>query len=625
MATETAAGALDPVAAIALVGALGVGAQWLAWKFRMPAIVLMLAAGLIVGPVLGVFEPARDIGPLYLPMISIAVAIILFEGGLTLNLHTLRDAAAGVKRLVFIGAPLGWLLSTLALRYGAGTTWESAAVFGGIMIVTGPTVIAPLLRSARLSRRPAALLQWEAILNDPVGALAAVLALEVVIVLRTAEELWGAFGTLVFGIGLAAVLGGVAGYVVAWAFSRAKVPEYMKVPVLFVLVLAVFAVSDSILHESGLLAVTVMGVVIANSNLASYEELRRFKEHATILLVSGVFILLAASLDFSALSQLTWRSILFVVVVLSVVRPVTVFLALAPTKLPMREKVLVATTGPRGVVLVAVAGLFGERLIGLGIEDGALIGPLAFILVAASVVVHGFTLAPVARFLKVRAAEVPGVILVGGSYWTTALAEALKGAEVPVLITDPNRGHLRRAREAGIATFFGDILSEGAELQVDMNGYKMAIAATDNDAYNTLVATELGPEFGRENVYQLGREKMANARHALPSSLGGRNFAKRATYNELNRLMWQGWGFSVTRLSEEYTLEEWRASREDARLIGFIDTSGEMHFVSGDEDVAETPGLHVVAMVPPENGNRAAARPGAKADGTIVDGHGAGV
>jgi len=601
MAIETEAAAMDPVAAIALVGALGVGAQWIAWQLRMPAIVLMLAAGLVVGPLLGVFDPGRDIGPLYLPMISIAVAIILFEGGLTLNFHTLRDAAEGVKRLVFIGAPLGWLLSTLALRFGAGTTWESAAVFGGIMIVTGPTVIAPLLRSARLARRPAALLQWEAILNDPVGALAAVLALEVVIVLRTAEQVSGAVWSLVLGIGVATALGGAVGYAIAWAFNRAKVPEYMKVPVLFVLVLAVFAVSDSLLHESGLLAVTVMGIVIANANLPSYEELRRFKEQATVLLVSGVFILLAASLNFSALSQLTWRSILFVIVVLSVVRPVTVFLALAFTQLPMREKVLVATTGPRGVVLVAVAGLFGERLAELGIEDGALIGPLAFILVAASVVVHGFTLAPVARFLKVTAAEVPGVILVGGSYWTTALAEELKRAEVPVLITDPNRGHLRRAREAGIDTFFGDILSEGAELQVDMNGYKIVIAATDNDAYNTLVATDLGPEFGRENVYQLGREKMANARHALPSSLGGRNFAKRATYNELNRLMWQGWGFVVTRMSEEYSLEDWRAQRPEARLIGYIDAAGEMHLVSGDDEVNVAPGHRLVAMVPPED------------------------
>ena len=185
MAVAETAGAMSPIMAFAVVGVLGVGSQWLAWRLRLPAIVLMLAAGILVGPVMGLFDPERDIGPLTGPLISLAVAVILFEGGLTLDFHELRDARHGVRRLVVIGAPLGWLLSTLTLRYGAGLGWESATVFGGIMVVTGPTVIAPLLRQARLSRRPAQLLQWEAIVNDPIGALAAVLALEVVLTLRT--------------------------------------------------------------------------------------------------------------------------------------------------------------------------------------------------------------------------------------------------------------------------------------------------------------------------------------------------------------------------------------------------------------------------------------------------------
>ncbi|HSG56243.1 MAG TPA: cation:proton antiporter, partial [Paracoccaceae bacterium] len=175
--------------AFSLIGALGVGSQWLAWRLNMPAIVLMLVAGILIGPATGILDPARDIGDLTGPMVSIAVAIILFEGGLTLNFATLRDAAKGVMRLVAIGAPLGWLTSTLALHYGAGLGWEASAVLGGILIVTGPTVIAPLLRSARMSRRPAALLQWEAIINDPIGALAAVLAFEAVRILNTAATL----------------------------------------------------------------------------------------------------------------------------------------------------------------------------------------------------------------------------------------------------------------------------------------------------------------------------------------------------------------------------------------------------------------------------------------------------
>lgn len=596
-----AEGALSPVTAIALVGALGVGSQWLAWRLRMPAIVLMLVAGIVIGPVLGIFDPVRDIGPLTSPIISIAVAIILFEGGLTLNFHQLRDAAKGVRRLIFIGAPLGWLTSTLALHYAAGLSWESAAVFGGIMIVTGPTVIAPLLRTARLERRPAALLQWEAIVNDPIGALAAVFAFEVVIVLNTAGTTpQSATIDLVVGIGFATVLGAVAGYGIARAFKQALVPEYMKVPVLFTLLLACFAMADGLLHESGLLAVTVMGVVIANANLPSYEELRRFKEHATVLLVSGVFILLAANLDFAALGRLNpWQAVFFVVIVIMVARPLTVFVSLLGSGVPWREQVLVAFTGPRGVVLIAVAGLFGERLLEIGIEDAALIAPLAFVLVAVTVVLHGFTLAPFARFLGLTGSTTQGVILVGGSAFTTALAEALKKAQIPVLMTDPNFGHLRGARAAGIATFTGDILSEAAENRLEFIHYGTLVCATDNDAYNTLVATDLAPEYGRDNVFQIRREKSDSARHQLPSTLGGQRFGPDESYLGLERRIAEGWTARVTPLNESFSLKDWRAERPDSLILGYIPEGGSIRLIAKDEDIKGGSKMHLLSLRAP--------------------------
>ncbi|MBB3710585.1 NhaP-type Na+/H+ or K+/H+ antiporter [Limimaricola variabilis] len=602
MAIETAteqAAALSPIMAFALVGAIGVGSQWLAWRLRLPAIVLMLVAGLAIGPGLGWFVPDRDIGPLVRPMISIAVAIILFEGGLTLNFHSLRDEAKGVSRLVFIGAPLGWLLSTLALRYGAGMSWESSAVFGGIMIVTGPTVIAPLLRTARLARRPASLLQWEAIVNDPIGALAAVLAFEVVLVLRTSVTVGNAIWELALGIGVALVLGAAGAAVVAWGFRKGRVPEYMKVPVLFALLLAVFAVSDTVLHESGLLAVTVMGIGIANADLPSYAELRRFKEHATILLVSGVFILLAAAIEFETLTALNWRAVVFILAVVLVVRPLTVFLSLIGAGVPWREQLLVALTGPRGVVLVAVAGLFGERLADLGVPDGATVAPLAFVLVAVTVVVHGFTLAPFARMLGLSGGAVPGVLLIGGSRFTRGLAEALRKVEVPVLIADPNHNNLRAARSEGIPTYSGDILSESAEHWLELVSYDLVVAATENDAYNTLVATDLGPEFGRDNVYQIARQKMESARHALSSSLTGREFGPEETYDGLERMMREGWSFRVTRLTEEYGLVEWREKRPHAKVVARIGPQGTTEFIREDEDIRPAPDVRIISLLPP--------------------------
>lgn len=608
MAIESAAdGALAPVMSFALVGALGVGAQWAAWRLRMPAIVLMLLAGLLIGPVLGVFDPSRDIGPLMAPMISIAVAIILFEGGLTLNLHSLRGAAEGVKRLIVLGAPLGWLFSTLALHYVAGLGWASSAVFGGIMIVTGPTVIAPLLRQARLNRRPAQLLQWEAIVNDPIGALAAVLAFQVVLVLNTAETMGDAAWDMARGIVVAAVMGVAAGAIISESFRRAWVPEYMKVPVLFAALLGVFALSDTVLHESGLLAVTVMGIWIANADLPSYTEMRRFKEHATILLVSGVFILLAANMDFEKLAMLNWRALAFVIVVILVVRPLTVMISLVGTKLPMRERLLVGLTGPRGVVLVAVAGLFAERLVAMGVADAALLGPLAFALVAATVVLHGFSLRPFAAALGLAGKGIPGVIIVGGSRFAAAFGEALQKREVPVLIADPNRGRLRSARELGLPVFFGDILSEAAEHGVEVTSYGRVLAVSDNDAYNTLVATDLGPEFGRDNVFQLKRTKQDSRRHALPATLGGRAIAGGQTYLDLASKMSAGWRVRATNLTEEYTFENWRAANPDAILLAEHDEGGDLRLIVADEDPRKQKDVTLLSLSP-ENDTQGAAK-----------------
>lgn len=597
MATPVEHG-LDPVLAFALVGALGVGSQWLAWRLRLPAIVLMLVAGLMVGPVLSVMNPSEQFGDILRPLIAIAVAIILFEGGMTLNFHSLSDAAKGVRRLVVLGAPLGWAASTAALYFVAGLSLEASAVFGGIMIVTGPTVIAPLLRQAKLQKRPAALLQWEAIVNDPVGALAAVLAFEVVVVLNTATSGAVAVQSLVLGIIVASVLGLAAGWGVAMAFRNAWVPEYMKVPVLFVVLLGVFAISDAVLHESGLLAVTIMGIWIANAKLPSYVELRRFKEHATVLLVSGVFILLAANMSMATLTSLDWRALAFVLSVILVARPLAVHLSLAFSGVPWRERWLVSLTGPRGVVLVAVAGLFGERLVEIGIADADRIAPLAFALVAATVVLHGFTLAPVARLLGLTASSAPGVLIMGGSRWSVELARALAKMDLPVIVADSNHAHLRAAREAGISTYYGDILSEAAEDRLDLVAYEKIICASDNDAHNTLVATDLAPEFGRDNVFQLRRVREGSSRHALPPTLGGRAIGGDMTFFEVNARLAEGWEFRVTPITEEFGYDQWRAENPEGIAHALLTAEGRLRVLGPESKISPVAGARLLALVP---------------------------
>jgi hypothetical protein len=250
---------------------------------------------------------------------------------------------------------------------------------------------------------------------------------------------------------------------------------------------------------------------------------------------------------------------------------------------------------------MAVAGLFGERLVALGLPDGGAIGPLAFALVASTVVINGFGLTPLASLLGLRAAEVPGVLLVGGTRLTTSLGMALQKAEVPVLVTDWNLGHLRQARAAGLPVFYGDILSEAAESKVEFIGYSTIIAATDNDAYNTLVTTDLAPEFGRDKVWQLPRLKSESQRHALPVTLGGRRIGDGKTYDDLETLLAAGWTVRSTRLSAEYGYQAWREDRPDSVLLCVIAASGELRFVSADSKRIPATGARLLALSPPKS------------------------
>ena len=587
---------LEPVVIFALIGALGIGSQWLAWRLRLPAIVLMLAAGLIAGPGFGLINPRAEFGDLFTPVISVAVAVILFEGGLTLNFRELRETGEGVRRLFFFGAPLAWVLSTAAIYYGAGLSFESSVVFGGILIVTGPTVVTPLLRQAKMASKPAGILRWEAIVNDPVGALAAVLAYEVISALAGAGSIGEAIWHLVVGILVALIVGYVAGRGIAFSFRRGMVPEYMKVPVLFGMVLAVYAGTDSVLHESGLLAVTVMGIVLANSHLPSFTELRRFKEHITVILVSGVFIMLAASLERSMIAALDWSALIFVLLVMFVARPVAVWLSLIGTDLTTAEKGIIAWIGPRGVVAVAVSGLFGARLVDLGVEDAAMLAPLAFAIVAATVVAHGFSIGPLSRAWGLTSTSPEGVMIVGSSEWTIDLANELKEAEIPVLVTDRNYFSLWPARDAGIPVFHGEILSEAAEHTVAMSHYGTLVTATNNDAYNALICTDFGPEFGRGNVLQVGRHEAREGVRDMPSTLGGRTFGDGKSYESFASRYREGWRFVRTNLSDEYSFERYLEERPNVEVVGVIRASGAVQFVSDGKEPEMTSGDRVLAF-----------------------------
>lgn len=589
---------LTPV--LALLAVLGMGAQWLGWRLHMPAIVMLTLAGLLAGPVTGWIRPSADLGAALEPIIKLSVAAILFEGGLSLRLHELRQAAAGVRRLITLGVVFSLLLGALAAHYVGGLAWPVALVFGAIIVVTGPTVIIPLLRQARLKRRPASYLKWEGIVNDPTGAILAVLAFEY-FVQAESGGLSHILLRLGLGLAVACALGGGVAWLLGWAYRRGAVPEYLKGPLALAAAFAVYALANGVLEEAGLLAATLLGVVLGNLNLPSIEEIRRFKEYIAILLVSAVFLLLTADLDPAILQKLDWRSAALLAAVLLLVRPLAIYAATVGAGMDPRERLLVAWVAPRGVVAAAVAGVFGPALEAQGYPGAELLLPLVFALILLTVVVHGFSLPWVARRLELSAKSRNGVLIVGANPWTTGLARVLKEQEVPVILVDSSWHRLRTPRLEGIRVFYGELLSEQAEQSLEFNEVGTLLAATDNDAYNALVCSRYAAELGRNRVFQLpppGVEER-ESRQVARSARGLYAMAEVALYEELLAHWYRGWSFQKTRLSESFDFEACRAAcPAEAIMVLLIKESGAVRFSAVDEPLKPDAGDLVVWFGP---------------------------
>lgn len=528
----------------------GVAAQWLGWLVRIPPIVLLLVGGILAGPAIGVINPSHDLGPLLRPLTGLAVAIIVFEGGLNLRLTELRAAAPGVRRLVLGALPLNWALGTMAAHWIGGTPWTVAALIGAILTVTGPTVILPLLRQARLSRRPAALLKWEAVINDPVGAVLTIIVLQVVLAHGEAAEagirlLPSAAGAVALGLGMA--------WVTHLAFSRDMVPENLRLPILISGTLMVYAAGNLLYREAGLIAATLFGTAMAQFSPAGLEHLRRTQEALTVLLVSALFILLAADIDRAVIARLSWRVVAFVAVIMLVVRPLAVLLATMGDGTGWRERLLVAWGAPRGIVAAAISGIAGEQLASAGQPGADLVQPMVFAVIVATVLAQGLTLAPLARLLGLRNSERPGLLVVGMSPWAMKLAQTLEGAGVPVVLADRSWHALRPAREAGLKTAAIEVLSERAEEMMESSGVDYLLAATDDDAYNALVCSRLAPELGRERVHQLALGSGRLDAHSMPGrTWRGKVVGDRELdFATANDLFNDGWEFELLHVGAE--------------------------------------------------------------------------
>jgi NhaP-type Na+/H+ or K+/H+ antiporter len=471
---------------LAAIAGLGVICQWLGWRLKLPAIVFLLLAGIVGGPVAGLLRPDELFGELLYPLVSLSVAIILFEGSLTLRISDIRGVERVVVRMITVGTLISWVVATLAAHAMVAAAWDVATLFGAVMVVTGPTVIQPMLRTVRPTAAVSSVLQWEGILIDPIGAVIAILTYEFISALGPAVTLTATVLTLAKMVVAGVAIGASAGHLTGLLLRRHLIPEFLHNFTILGLVVVVFVLADQAGHETGLLAVTVMGVWLANMRDVHVEDILDFKESLSIFLISGLFILLAARLDLALLSTIGWGALGVFAAVQFLARPLKVFVSTLGSRLILRERVLLAWIGPRGIVAAAMSALFGIRLEQVGHAQADLLVPLSFTVIIGTVLLQGATARPLARFLRVAEPEARGFLVVGANRLAREIAKALNRASYGTLLADTSWSDVRAAWQEGLSVYYGNPVSAHADRHVDLAGVGRLLGLSPQGELNSL-------------------------------------------------------------------------------------------------------------------------------------------
>ncbi|MBY6063549.1 cation:proton antiporter [Pseudidiomarina sediminum] len=594
---------MSNMSALALIGVLSILCQWSAWRLKIPAILPLLLVGMAVGPGFGWLQPDAVFGDVLFPLVSLSVAIILFEGSLTLKIEEIRGHGRMVTHLVSIGMLVTWLAIALAAFLLMDFGWEMAALFGALVVVTGPTVIMPMLRSVRPKSTIANILRWEGIIIDPIGALLAVLVYEFIVASQGAGFLH-AMQAFAITIGVGFALGYAAGKVLGMALNKGWLPHYLKNVATLAAVLGVFALSNALQHESGLLTVTVMGMVMANTRNLHLEDILEFKETLSVLLISGLFIILAARLDIDAFSQLGLPAVILLAIIIFVVRPLSVWISAIGTRLDVKEKVLLSWIAPRGIVAAAVSALFALKLQQAGWSEAELLVPLVFLVILSTVVLQSLTAKPLAHALKLREPPAQGFLVFGANATARQIAKSLKEHDLPVLLADTNWENIKQARMENLPVYFGNPTSEHAENNMDLTGIGRVLILSPYKQLNPVVALHFMDWFDSERIYGLpNNEHDAPARNQLSESYRERLklFGKGVTFSKLASLTFQGAQMKTTAITESFSFQDYQERYGNRAIPMFaVDERKHCHVFTSDHTFEPKPGWQIVALITAE-------------------------
>jgi len=499
---------------------LGILAQWFAWKLKIPAILPLLLIGLLVGPISAEFlssDGTKWIEPIWngeeglfagknlYYFVSLSISIILFEGGLTLKFKEIKNVGPLViTKLITLGSLVTFFGAAVGAHFIFSLSWEMSFLFSSLIIVTGPTVITPILRNIPLRKDISAILKWEGILIDPIGALVAVLVFEFISVGAGQEYT----KTALVEFGKIVLFGSTFGFTFAHALNftinKKWIPHYLLNVVSLASVLGVFILSDTFAHESGLLAVVIMGMVLGNSKSSYLKDLLYFKESLSVLLISILFILLSANINFKDLMLIyNWETIILFAVVVFIIRPAAVLLSTYNSTLSLKEKIFISWVGPRGIVAAGIASLFGITLVNKGVKDSEFITPLVFMIVMGTVLLNATTARFIAKSLGVFLKKSNGILIIGASEVSQLIARYLKDNNRHVVLIDSNQTNIANALNLGLDALTVDIYSDTLKDNIELNDIGYLMALTGSADINKIAIEKFKDDFGENGSFRL--------------------------------------------------------------------------------------------------------------------------
>ena len=569
-----------------LILLFAMSSQYLSWKFKLPSILFLILSGILLGPVSAMFLPGGMklvdgqiiLGEALFPFISICVAIILFEGSLSLNIKKLKVVGKAVFLLLTIGIALTVIFTAMFCHYVLGFSKELSLLIGGITCVSGPTVVPPLMRAVRPKKHIAKILKWESIVVDPIGAL-------IVVFIMSWYFAWGSDTShFVFYILLVCILGVVSGlvfgYLIGICIRRQYIPEYLKSFFVLSVIVVGFILIDSVMHGAGLLMVTVAGIAIANMEEVRIADIVSFKENLSIVIISVLFIILSADIDFSLMEKY-WLSLIEIFLFLQfVLRPAVAYICSIGSKnITMAERFIIGMIYPRGIVAASVAALVAFKLININVDlrvEANTLVFFVFMIIVLTVIFQSLFVPPISRMLKVSEPEGKGFLIIGGNVFAREVAVALAKKDVDIVITDSSWANIQKCRQLGLNTYYGSPVSVHADWNINLDGIGSMLGLSTSEYINAISAVKYGHEFGADKIYVIRATQKESYKGigSMEGNFANLLFDEGVDHNTVTEKLNNGYKVKTTRITENYTLDRFLDVNTNAIPLFTIEDNG---------------------------------------------------